>query len=157
MQGILDYSVLVNVNGPFDLFFLWEIKAQMLIYRLHKLRSVVGWLTGINVPPVFPRSSKSQILGKIMKTQPLTKFGLSRSGFVFVHCLNHIQICGLERGWIQIVMVENLPLQGGFLGTHDSIRLNPIFLNAAEWQMCKFTLNKIMCVCVYIIYTHTKA
>ena len=122
----LEYSLLANVNSPFDLFFfLWEIREEMLICCLRKFRSLVGWFPGINVPLVFPRSSKLQILGKKRKIQPLTKFGLGRSGFVFVHCLNHIQICGLERGWSQILMVENVPLQGSFLGNHDSVRLNP--------------------------------
>lgn len=46
--------------------------------------------------------------------------------------LSHIQICGLERGGSQLVVVENLLLQGSFLGTSASIRLNPIFFNAVK-------------------------
>lgn len=81
-----------------------------------------------------------------MKIQLLTKFVLGRSGFVFVHYLIIFRYVVWKDAEAKLVVVENLLLQESFLGTHDSIRLNLIFLNAAERHMCKFTLN----ICVYM-------
>lgn len=55
-------------------------------------------------------------------------------GWCFLTLLYHIQICGLERDWSLIVVVENLLLEGRFLlGTCDSIRLNPISKKKCCW------------------------